>query len=128
MRIRCILNYLKELENGVGKMEASQRNLLPSDVADDGVGLNYMSRKVRRWGAMWLDYEVLQDYRQGKHPKFMSIINDEQVVYRVRTALFKIPKQQRYCANVFATINRAASECMGCEVNMSKTARVNCPR
>lgn len=72
--LRClsIRRYMQLLLDGQGKMNAS--NHIAQAMWNKG---DYMARCIRKWGAHFIQTGELLIYRQGKHTKLESLLNDE---------------------------------------------------
>ena len=72
--LRClsIRRFIQLLLDGQGKMNAS--NSIAQIIWNKG---NYMASCIRKWGTHFIRMGELLVYRQGKHTKLESLVNDE---------------------------------------------------
>ena len=72
LRRLSIRRYIQLLLDGQGKMKASDQ--IAQTMWNKG---DYMARYIRKWGAHFIQTGELLVYRQGKHIKLESLLNDE---------------------------------------------------
>ncbi|PKY46319.1 hypothetical protein RhiirA4_320161 [Rhizophagus irregularis] len=72
LRRLSIRRFIQLLLDGQGKMDAS--NNIAQAVWNKGT---YMATCIRKWGSHFIQTGELLVYRQGKHTKLRSLINDE---------------------------------------------------
>ena len=72
LRYLSIRRYMQLLLDGCGKMDAS--NQIAQTMWNKG---DYVARCIRKWRAYFIKTGELLVYRQGKHAKLESLLNDE---------------------------------------------------
>ncbi|CAB5365859.1 unnamed protein product [Rhizophagus irregularis] len=72
LRRLSIRRYIQLLLDGWGKMDAS--NQIAQTMWNKG---DYIAKCIRKWGAHFIQTGELLVYRQGKHTKLESLLNDE---------------------------------------------------
>ena len=80
LRLLAVFSYFNGLLSNLGKMEASKAAALTMMPFVKGGSEDYLSRNIRAWGAYFYDNGCLLVSQQGKHRKFDSLIEDEDVV------------------------------------------------